>query len=75
MLYLQEEISLSSCEVFVDPFEEAEAKVSCVHDSRILPVHPLIIVGSSLVLQRNKLPLLLLRASQARPLNARQDTY
>ena len=73
MFYLQEEISLSSCEVFVDPFEEAEAKVSCVHDSKILPIHPLI-VGSSLVLQRNKLPLLLLRASQARPLNARQDT-
>ena len=73
MFYLQEEISLSSCEVFVDPFEEAEAKVSCVHDLKILPVHPLI-VGSSLVLQRNKLPLLLLRASQAKPLNARQDT-
>lgn len=28
---LQEEISLSSCEVFVDPFEEAEAKVSYAH--------------------------------------------
>ena len=57
----------------MDPFEEAEAKVSCYIYGQVISLFTNY-DNCSLLLLRSKLQRLVMRGSQERPLNSRQDT-
>lgn len=58
----------------MDPFEEAEAKVSCYIYGQVISLFTNYDNNCSLLLLRSKLQRLVMRGSQERPLNSRQDT-